>query len=254
MCSSSRSVACGPFTQLIPTTAAPAAWSRARASAMGSPPGRRPSSAQASEQIIGPGRSSCLTAIAISSSSRSRKVSKKIRSTPPSNRAEIWSRKHRARSMHWVCASSAVRPSGPTLPATYTDLPRAAWHASWAAAKLSSLTRSSSPWRTSRGQLEPKLLVSMIRAPASMYCVWMLATRSGALRQNSSRQRSKGTSAFSMRAVPMAPSPQSTDDWSSSIRSMTESGKPRSSRQPGGRKVQGSRDGVRGGVGREGRE
>ena len=159
-------MACGPFRQFAPMTAASASRSWRNASRSGVPSGSRPSSVQAMEQMAGQWWRACFTSSASRSSGRSVNVSKKMASTPPSSSAPICSWNTAFRSMPCAFACSALSPSGPTLPATAASFPRAASLASFAAVQLISFTRFSKPYFASRAAFAPKLFVSMSRAPA----------------------------------------------------------------------------------------
>ena len=82
----------------------------------------------------------------------------------------ICSRKASRASAKEVLPSGSIRmPSGPTDPATHTSKLLAASRATLAPARLISRTLSARLWRARRNEFPPKVLVSMISAPACRY-------------------------------------------------------------------------------------
>ena len=162
------SMATGPMLQLQPMTSAPQSASLA-AKVSGSDPSRQlDSSSTVTEATMGSlGFTSRAASMAWRSSSTYPKVSRIRRSTPPSASAAICSRKAARASSNEVLPNGSMRiPSGPTEPATQTSKLLAASRARRAPARLISWTLSAMLCRPRRKLFAPKVLVSMISAPA----------------------------------------------------------------------------------------
>ena len=162
--------------------------------------------------MIGRSLNDCASETPASSSLRSLNVSNRSRSTPPSSRPSICSRKaarmSASRGLSGPCIGDS---SGPIEPATSTSrLPATslASRAICAARRLSLPARSARPNGASRNRLAPKEFVSMTSAPASMYSRWIAPIRSGRVSTSSSSEARCGTPRLNS-SVPIAPSSRS---------------------------------------------
>ena len=199
------SIGAGPTLQLTPTTSAPRATSTGANCSGGVPSRLLPSSSVVICATMGRSQMRRTAAIAALISFRSRNVSRMKRSTPPARRASACSVKYCSASSTPVFPQGSTRiPRGPIAPATYArssassesarcarpePCRAAALRAIRAPSWLMSATFSLRPNARSLIRLAPKVLVSMMSAPARTYSSCTLPTRSGLVRLSDSKQR-----------------------------------------------------------------
>ena len=209
--SSASRQAAGPAPQLTPIASAPA---RARISATTAgllPSTSTCSSPNVSEAMTGTSEARRASSTASTSCSRSEKVSRTIRSAPPSSRPSICSRKAARAAAAAIGGPPRVGdPSGPTEPPTSASRPLTsrASRARRAARRLMSATSPSRPQVARRPRLAPNDSVSISSAPASRYSRWAAPTISGWVVTSSSRQARWGTPRLNS-SVPRPPSTSS---------------------------------------------
>src|SRR5262249_28020691 len=183
----------GPSEQFEPIKSAPTS-TRRRAACSGqllSSLSSQASPGNVIEATIGSCETCRTASIAARISQSERNVSRMKKSTPRASSADACSRKRaRTRSSDSSSCGSYESQVGPIEPPTKTSLPETsrALRASLTAAPLISATFSSRPKAFSLCRLAPNVLVSMTRAPASMYWRWQSRTRSGCERLSSSTQ------------------------------------------------------------------
>ncbi len=199
----------GPVPQFTPTASTPAAASAAAAASGLVPSASAHSSPNVSDATTGRPAAARASASASRSGSSSLNVSRMRRSTPPSRRPSICSRKtpRAVRPAPSPVVGRPGRSNGPTEPATRASRPvtSRASRASCAARRLIREAMASNPHAARRIRLAPNVAVSIRSAPASRYSRWIVATRSARVRTSSSRQARWGIPREKS-SVPIAPS------------------------------------------------
>ena len=167
MRSAMASAICGPSPQFTPSPSAPQSRNVVATCSGPDPSATVSLGSNAMVAMIGvSGAPRRAASIAMRISSRCRKVSSTSTSAPPSTSATACSAKvAEARSSSACVATPGTSPVGPMEPATHTSSP-AALRASRAPARLNARTWSPRPWRSSRKEFAPNVLVSMMFAPA----------------------------------------------------------------------------------------
>src|SRR6516164_9007071 len=210
-----------PSPQLHPTMSAPAS-ARNRAASAGVEPHRVRSMFLSAlywknmVAITGRSAASLAARMAVVASSGTIIVSTAKKSAPPSASARACSLKLAPSSSSDTSPSggtvSGRCPDGPMDPATYPSAGQMD-RASRAPRTLRSRVRSSRAYGASLRRVPPKVLVSMMLAPASTYARWISRTASGCVSFHSSGQP-PSTRPASNNMVPIAPSSTNTSDLS----------------------------------------